>query len=131
MTSVVRVVLLEGDAFMRFAGMRLRFSIGMNRESFAVELEQVGRVEHCGGVVPVSADEVENGEAASVRRVQAKEWGRSISAHSHRLATAVAMRRRAPLANGAAPPARHWARNLLGVRRLFGSVLAGRIRRRG
>jgi len=33
MTSVARVVLLEGDAFMRFAGMRLRFSIGMNRES--------------------------------------------------------------------------------------------------
>ena len=33
MTSAARVVLFEGDAFMRFAGMRLRSSIGMNRGS--------------------------------------------------------------------------------------------------
>jgi hypothetical protein len=33
MTSVARVVLFEGDAFMRFARMRLRSTIGMNRGS--------------------------------------------------------------------------------------------------
>jgi hypothetical protein len=33
MTSVARVVLFEGDTFMRFAGMRLRSSIRMNRGS--------------------------------------------------------------------------------------------------
>jgi hypothetical protein len=41
----------------------------------AVELEQVERVEHCGGVVPVSADEVENGEAAFVRRASSEGMG--------------------------------------------------------
>ena len=33
MTSVARVVLFEGDTFMRFAGMRMRSSIRMNRGS--------------------------------------------------------------------------------------------------
>jgi hypothetical protein len=43
----------------------------------AVELEQVGRVEHCGGVVPVSADEDETARPLSFAVLQAKEWGRS------------------------------------------------------
>jgi hypothetical protein len=49
MTSVARVMLFEGDAFMRFAEMRLR-SYWHEPRVLAVELEQVGRVEHCGGV---------------------------------------------------------------------------------
>jgi hypothetical protein len=111
--------------------MRLRFSIGMSRESFAVELEQVGRVEQ-GGVVPVSAEEVENGE------------GRFRSPCSSEGMGEINQRAFAPTGNGGrdAPssPARErrspagaalGTELLLGVRRLFGSVLAGRIRRRG
>ncbi len=48
-----------------FARRPLRSSIGAP-QVLAIELDQIERAEHGGGIVPVSADQIEDGEAVLV-----------------------------------------------------------------